>query len=79
MKDKIILLIAIVGCVCLIIFTDFGKANKIKYDCRLAEFHPDFPIEVREECRKIIKQRIEENERKNDKSLHENSSNLLRT
>jgi len=23
------------------------------YDCSLAEFHPDFPIAVREECRRI--------------------------
>ncbi len=26
------------------------------YDCSLAEFHPDYPIEVREECRKIRQQ-----------------------
>ena len=25
----------------------------IKYDCTIAEFHPDIPIEVREACRKI--------------------------
>jgi hypothetical protein len=23
------------------------------YDCSLAEFHPDYPIAVREECRKL--------------------------
>jgi len=23
------------------------------YDCSLAEFHPDYPIAVREECRRI--------------------------
>jgi len=23
------------------------------YDCSLAEFHPDYPKEVREECRRI--------------------------
>jgi hypothetical protein len=23
------------------------------YDCSLAEFHPDFPADVKEECRKI--------------------------
>jgi len=26
------------------------------YDCSLAEFHPDYPVEVREECRKIRQQ-----------------------
>jgi len=25
----------------------------IRYDCSIAEFHPDVPIEVREACRKI--------------------------
>lgn len=25
----------------------------IKYDCTIAEFHPDIPVEVREACRKI--------------------------
>lgn len=26
------------------------------YDCGMAEWHPDIPIEVREECRKIRSQ-----------------------
>jgi hypothetical protein len=25
----------------------------IRYDCTIAEFHPDIPIEVKEACRKI--------------------------
>lgn len=25
------------------------------YDCSIAEFHPDYPKEVREECRKLRK------------------------
>jgi hypothetical protein len=29
-----------------------------RYDCRLAEFLPDFPIEVREECRRRSIERI---------------------
>jgi hypothetical protein len=23
------------------------------YDCSMAEFHPDYPLQVREECRKL--------------------------
>jgi len=23
------------------------------YDCRMAEFHPDYPPQVREECRRL--------------------------
>jgi hypothetical protein len=29
-----------------------GPRSKV-YDCSLAEFHPDFPVAVREECRRI--------------------------
>ena len=25
----------------------------VKYDCTLAEFHPDMPLDVRKECRKV--------------------------
>jgi hypothetical protein len=28
------------------------------YDCSLAEFHPDFPTEVRKKCREIRKARL---------------------
>ena len=28
------------------------------YDCRLAEISPDFPIQVREECRKLQREAI---------------------
>lgn len=27
------------------------------YDCSMAEFHPDFPKDVKEECRKIRSQK----------------------
>jgi len=27
------------------------------YDCSIAEFHPDFPLDVKEECRKIRNQK----------------------
>lgn len=30
----------------------YAPKSKV-YDCSLAEFHPDFPIAVREECRRI--------------------------
>jgi hypothetical protein len=33
----------------------------IIYDCRLAEFHPDFPVSVKEECRKLIRDNISRN------------------
>lgn len=34
-------------------------ANEYKiYDCSLAEFHPDYPAEVKEECRKLRSSKI---------------------
>jgi hypothetical protein len=29
------------------------KGDIIRYDCSLAEISPDFPIEVKEQCRKL--------------------------
>lgn len=34
------------------------KGDVVIYDCRLAEISPDFPIEVREKCRKKLSGRI---------------------
>ncbi len=79
MRDTIIIIVALIACACLIIFTDFGNSNRVVYDCRLSEISPDFPIKVREECRNLRKQRIENYERKDEDRIHENSSNLLRT
>lgn len=39
----------------IIIFTFLSndEPRVIRYDCTIAEFHPDIPIEVKEACRKI--------------------------
>ena len=34
------------------------RPRTIVYDCRMAEISPDFPIEVRNECRKRYSGRI---------------------
>lgn len=36
----------------LIVFGNTFQQERV-YDCSLAEFHPDFPPKVREECRKL--------------------------
>jgi hypothetical protein len=48
-------------------WSDFGKQPKV-YDCRMADISPDFPPEVREECRKLIREELqrEKNERKSN-------------
>lgn len=30
----------------------------IIYDCRMTEFHPDIPVKIKEECRKLMKENI---------------------
>ena len=47
------------------------------YDCRLAEIHPDFPAEVREECRrKTLEERRLDREGKIQTGIHEYSKSV---
>jgi hypothetical protein len=39
-------------------FLVIPKHGVVTYDCRLAEISPDFPIEVRNDCRKLNRGRI---------------------
>jgi hypothetical protein len=43
------LVLAMVG---LIVVGNYLPRQKV-YDCSLAEFHPDYPIQVKEECRRM--------------------------
>jgi len=43
------LVLAMVG---LIVVGNHLPGQKV-YDCSLAEFHPDYPIQVKEECRRM--------------------------
>ena len=57
MKDKLILIVAIIGVVLILLYGELEHDSVVVYDCRLSEISPDFPPEVRDECRKI---RLEE-------------------
>jgi len=47
-----------------LIFSNFGNSKPIVvYDCGMAEWHPDIPKEVRDECRKL---RLEEFHQRNE-------------
>jgi hypothetical protein len=59
---KLLAIISVLGILIVVLF--LGPENKGRYyDCRLSEISPDFPVDVREECRRI---RLEEY--KNNKS-----------
>lgn len=38
----------------LAIFIVYGPPKEVVYDCRMAEISPDFPIDVKNECRKLL-------------------------
>jgi hypothetical protein len=52
MKQNITLLIVMIAALLILIFTDWGPQGRV-YDCGMAEWHPDIPTEVKEECRRM--------------------------
>ncbi len=46
------------------------------YDCRLSEIHPDFPAEVREECRRKKLEEWRRHEEKVRTGIHANRKNF---
>ena len=50
----VMLLVAIFG----IMMSDTGRHGIKKYDCSISEISPDYPIEVKEACRRIRSERI---------------------
>jgi hypothetical protein len=41
-----------------IIINYYPKHGTVRYDCSIAEISPDFPLEVREQCRKLNMEKI---------------------
>ncbi len=57
--------IVALAAIVILLTTDFGKSGTVIYDCREAHWHPDYPIEVKNECKRIMKEHYEkEQERK---------------
>lgn len=58
MKNVLFAVIAIIMAVALawLLWAITPDEHYRVYDCSLAEFHPDYPPQVREECRKIRQQ-----------------------
>lgn len=53
MKKQTLVIISIVLILIIVLInTDFGRQGKV-YDCSLAEWHPDIPVEVKDECRRL--------------------------
>lgn len=61
MRDRIIVIIALAFSAYILYSSDFGNTRTKIYDCGLSEISPDFPIEVREECRRLRKEYYDKN------------------
>jgi len=55
-RDILILVTVLFVMIYVILFTDISDNRMRVYDCSLAEISPDYPLEVKEECRNLRKQ-----------------------
>ena len=51
MKENIALVVAILAILAAFMYFDTGEEYRV-YDCGMAEWHPDIPPKVKEECRR---------------------------
>ena len=51
MKENIALVVAILAILAAVMYVDTGESYRV-YDCGMAEWHPDIPPKVKEECRR---------------------------
>lgn len=49
--EKIFVAVVVIGSIVFLLFTPAPKGKV--YDCSLAEISPDYPIDVKEQCRKF--------------------------
>jgi hypothetical protein len=59
MKNILIVIAAFIA-VFLIAINNWGEPPGRYYNCRDLDFHPDIPPQVRVECRKMIKEKLDE-------------------
>jgi hypothetical protein len=57
---NILIVLGIFFLVFLIVLGRYNQPEGRYYNCRDIDFLPDVPPQIREECRKIIKERLEE-------------------
>jgi hypothetical protein len=68
MKNILIVIVAFIV-LFLIAITNWGEPSGKYYNCRDIDFLPDVPPQVRVECRKMIKEKLDEERKRNlDKS-----------
>jgi hypothetical protein len=63
LKEGIALVIAILAILAAFMYFDTGESYRV-YDCGMAEWHPDIPPKVKEECRRRALELWRENQNK---------------
>lgn len=53
-----VVVLGIIGFIVTIYWINTHPHMIVKYDCSIAEFHPDYPIAVKEGCRKLRAEKI---------------------
>jgi hypothetical protein len=61
-KKQTLLIIVMLILIAVLINADFGSQGRV-YDCSIAEFSPDIPIEVKNECRRLRREIQKEQEK----------------
>jgi hypothetical protein len=51
LKENVALVVAILAILAAFMYADTGEGYRV-YDCGMAEWHPDIPPKVKEECRR---------------------------
>ena len=65
--NKILLTTSLFVLVLFLIFSNFGDESTVRvYDCGMAEWHPDIPVQVKEECRRL---KYENRKQKNENTI----------
>ena len=75
---EFLILLAVIICTLFLVFTNFGENRTVVYDCRETHKYPEFPVEVKHECIRLIEEWLKY-EKENGPGLHENRRGLLTT
>jgi hypothetical protein len=59
MRERIVVIVILIISISILIFSNFGKNQAVVYDCRDAHWHPDYPVEVKKECQRIMREELE--------------------
>jgi hypothetical protein len=66
---KITAAVALISAVLILVFTDYGSQTHV-YDCGMAEWHPDIPTKIKEECRKLRYEEWHKQQQIEKKNIH---------